>query len=179
MDEITRLNDDGTPGSGLNTWTTLYEYDVNDQLTRITDSQGNVKTLTYDGLKRKTFMNDLDCGITTYTYDEASNLKSTIDAKGQQITYTYDGANRILTEDYHDEGQPFSANFAYDPTQPISRANRPDVAYFYDAPVPGLPMGDGTTATAQNTKGMLAYVWDLSGEEHTSYDARGRIELDR
>jgi YD repeat-containing protein len=174
-DETTRLNDDSTPGSGLNIWSTLYEYDVNDRLTRITDSQGNVKTLSYDGLKRKTFMNDLDCGITTYTYDEASTLKSTIDAKGQQITYTYDGANRILTEDYHDEGQPFSANFAYDPAQPISRANRPDVAYFYDAPVPGLPMGDGTNATALNTKGTLAYVWDLSGEEHTSHDARGRI----
>ena len=49
------------------------------------------------------------------------------------------------------------------------------MAYFYDAPVPGLPMGDGTNATALNTKGTLAYVWDLSGEEHTSHDARGRI----
>jgi YD repeat-containing protein len=174
-DETTRLNDDGTPGSEVNTWSTLYEYDVNDRLTSITDSQGNLKTLAYDGLKRKTFMNDLDRGIMTYTYDDASNLGSTMDAKGQQITYTYDGANRTLTEDYHDEGQPFSANFAYDPTQPISPDNRPDVAYFYDAPVSGLPMGDGTTATAQNTKGALAYVWDLSGEEHTSYDARGRM----
>ncbi|MGA2658756.1 MAG: RHS repeat-associated core domain-containing protein, partial [Verrucomicrobiota bacterium] len=111
----------------------------------------------------------------SYTYDDASNLKETIDAKGQRTTYTYDGANRILTEDYHDEGQRFSANFAYDPTQPLSPANRPDVAYFYDTPVSGLPMGDGTTATAQNAKGALAYVWDLAGEEHTSYDARGRI----
>jgi YD repeat-containing protein len=174
-DETTRLNNDGTPGSEVNTWSTLYEYDVNDRPTSITDSQGNVKTLAYDGLKRKTFMNDLDRGIMTYTCDDASNLGSTMDAKGQQITYTYDGANRILTEDYHDEGLPFSANFDYDPTQPISPDNRPDVAYFYDAPVSGLPMGDGTTATAQNTKGALAYVWDLSGEEHTSYDARGRI----
>jgi len=43
-------------------------------------------------------------------------------------------------------------------------------------PVPGLDQGDTTTATARNTTGMLAYVWDLSGEEHLSYDARGRIE---
>ena len=174
-DETTRLNDDGTPATGLKTWTTLFEYDLNDRLTRITDSQNNVKTLVYDGLKRKTFMNDPDSGMASYTYDDASNLKETIDAKGQRTTYTYDGANRILTEDYHDEGQRFSANFAYDPTQPLSPANRPDVAYFYDTPVSGLPMGDGTTATAQNAKGALAYVWDLAGEEHTSYDARGRI----
>ncbi len=174
-DETTRLNNDGTPGTEVQTWTTTYQYDPNDQLTQITDSQGNVKTLSYDGLKRKISMNDLDRGVVNYTYDDASNLKQTIDAKGQLITYTYDGADRMLTEDYHDEGQPFSANFAYDPTQPISPDNRPDVAYFYDAPVSGLPMGDGTTATAQNNKGALAYVWDLSGEEHTSHDARGRV----
>jgi len=174
-DETARLNDDGTPAAQLNTWTTLFAYDPNDRLTRITDSQNNVKTLAYDGLKRKTSMNDPDFGLTTLAYDDASNLIETTDAKGQTTTYGYDGANRILSEDYHDEGQPFSANFAYDPTQPLSPANRPDVAYFYDTPLPGLPMGDGTTATAQNAKGTLAYVWDLSGEEHTSYDARGRI----
>jgi YD repeat-containing protein len=174
-DETARLNDDGTPAGDVKTWSTTYQYDVNDRLTQITDSQGNVKTLAYDGLKRKTFMNDLDRGVMSHTYDDASNLRATIDAKSQQITYTYDGANRLLTEDYHDEGLPFSANFAYDPTQPITPANRPDVVYFYDAPVPGLSMGDGTTDTAQNTKGALAYVWDLSGEEHTSFDARGRI----
>jgi YD repeat-containing protein len=174
-DEIANLNDDGTPATDLKTWTTSYEYDLNHRLTRITDSQGNLKTMVYDGLKRKTFMNDPDCGMVTYTYDDASNLIETIDAKGQRITYTYEGANRILTEDYHDEGQPFSAHFAFDPTQPISRANRPDVAYFYDLSASGLPSGDGTTATAANTKGCLAYVWDLSGEEHTSYDVRGRV----
>jgi YD repeat-containing protein len=145
-------------------------------LTGITDSQGNVKTMVYDGLKRKTFMNDLDCGMVTYTYDDASNLKATVDAKGQQTTYTYEGANRILSEDYHDEGQPFSAGFAFDPTQPITSANRPDVAYFYDTPVASLPVGDDSTVTAANTKGTLAYVWDLSGEQHASFDARGRVE---
>ncbi|MGO8678836.1 MAG: toxin TcdB middle/N-terminal domain-containing protein [Limisphaerales bacterium] len=174
-DETTRLNDDGTAATDLKTWTTLFGYDANDRLTRITDPQNNVKILLYDGLKRKTFMNDPDCGMLSYAYDDASNLIDFTDAKGQRTTYTYDGANRILTEDYHDEGQPFSANFAYDPTQPLSPANRPDVACFYDTPVSGLTMGDGSSATAQNAKGALAYVWDLSGEEHTSYDARGRI----
>jgi YD repeat-containing protein len=29
--------------------------------------------------------------------------------------------------------------------------------------------------TATNVKGKLAYVWDLSGEEHTSHDARDRV----
>src|SRR5207247_1551363 len=41
VDEVTRLNDDGTPAGDLRTWITRYEYDLNDQLTRITDSQDN------------------------------------------------------------------------------------------------------------------------------------------
>ncbi|MCZ7639102.1 MAG: hypothetical protein M5U12_25455 [Verrucomicrobia bacterium] len=105
VDEVTRLNDDGTPSGTPALWTTRYEYDLNDQLTRITDSQNNVKTFAYDGLKRKTGMNDPDRGVMTFVYDDASNLIETTDAKAQRITYTYDGANRILTETYHD-GQP-------------------------------------------------------------------------
>ena len=164
-DEITRLNDDGTPSGQLNTWTSAYQHDPNDRLTRITDSQGNVKTMIYDGLKRKTFMNDPDCGTVAYTYDDASNLKETLNAKGQQITYTYDGANRILAADYLDDN---SFEFSYH--------RSPDVAYFYDEPADSVDSGDGSRSTARNTKGMLAYVQDTSGEEHTSYDARGRVE---
>src|SRR4030095_12355552 len=93
VDEITKLNDDGTPSGSLRAWATRYQYDLNDQLTRITDSQNNVKTMTYDGLKRKTFMDDPDRGHIIDIYDEASNLSETIDAKSQHITYTYDGVN--------------------------------------------------------------------------------------
>ena len=156
--ESARLNDDGTSAGAVNQWLTRYEYDLNDNLTHITDSQGNQKWFRYDGLKRKLFMNDPDRGAMTYTYDDSSNLRETVDAKSQHIQYTYDGVNRLLTEDYLD-------------------ANNltPDVAYHYDTPVSNLSQGDGTANTAANTKGMLAWVADLSGEEHTSYDARGRV----
>ena len=174
-DEVVRLDDDGTMGPAA-VWSTRYEYDLNDQLIRITDSQNNVKTFAYDGLKRKTLMSDPNRGVMRFAYDDGSNLIETTDAKSQRITYTYDGANRIRSEDYHDQGLPFSRNFAIDPSQPIDATNRPDVAYFYDTGVPELPMGDGSRATARHTLGRLAYVWDLAGEEHTSYDKRGREE---
>ncbi|MBL9167631.1 MAG: VCBS repeat-containing protein [Verrucomicrobiales bacterium] len=175
VQETSHLNDDGTRSLSVNSWTTRYEYDLNDQLTTITDSQGNTKTFTYDGLKRKVHLDDPNRGSMFLVYDEGSNVLESTDAKGQKISYTYDGANRILTEDYHDEGMPFSANRRFDPTLPLTRNNRPDVAYFYDSPVFALDQGDTTTATAQNTIAMLAYVWDLAGEEHMSYDDRGRI----
>src|SRR5439155_14908524 len=61
VDELVRLRDDGVAGA-LTNWTTRYKYDLNDQLTRITDLQNNVKTVAYDGLKRKVDMNDPDHG---------------------------------------------------------------------------------------------------------------------
>ena len=175
VDEISRLSDDGVATNALQAWTTRYAYDLNDQLTHIRDSQNNQKWFQYDGLKRKTFMNDPDRGVMKFEYDDASNLLATEDAKGQRIRYTYDGANRIRTEDYLDEGQPFSRNFTFNPSLPVSATNRADVVYFYDTPLARLDIGDGSVGTATNMKGKLAYVWDLSGEEHTSHDARDRV----
>jgi RHS repeat-associated protein len=165
VNEVVRLKDDGTATGSLNTWTTRYDYDLNDALTRITDSQNNVKEMRYDGLKRKVWMNDPDAGISTIVYNAASNPIETIDAKGQRITYTYDGINRILTEDYHDEASP---EFSY--------GRAPDVTFHYDEPAGSVDQGDGTRATARNLKGMLAWVADPSGEEHSSFDERGRVE---
>lgn len=175
VDEVTRLNDDGRPAGSLRAWTTGYTYDLNDQLLQITDSQNNVKQFRYDGLKRKIFMNDPDRGVMNFSYDDASNLESSTDAKGQQIAYTYDGVNRIRTEDYLDEAHPFSKHFSYNPLLSLSRSNRADVVYFYDVPQANLDVGDGSVATAANVKGKLAYVWDLTGEEHTSFDSRDRV----
>lgn len=143
-------------GTVTGTFETRYNYDLLDNLTRITDSQNNVKTMAYDGLKRLTGMNDPDRGVMTYIYDVASNLHETVDAKGQHIVMNYDGANRLKTEDYLD-----------------TRGLTPDVTYNYDS-VATIPAGDGTNATNTNPLGKLVAVTDLSGAEYLSYDARGR-----
>jgi len=159
MDEIVRLNNDGTSASNVNSWTTRYEYRADDLLTKITDSQGNIKILQYDALKRKTFINDPDRGTMHYHYDDASNLIKTTDAKNQIILYTYDGANRLLTEDYQD---------SFDQT--------PDVLYHYDKSVVQVDFGNNSSGTSENTRGFLSYVNDLSGNEYISYDAKGRTK---
>jgi RHS repeat-associated protein len=173
VEETTRLSDDGTSSGDIKTWPTRYEYDLNDQVTKVTDSQNNVKGFEYDGLKRKTFMNDPDRGVMRWNYDEASNLKETTDAKEQRITYTYDGANRMLTEKYHD-GLPLPSWRFSQPSSQLSTTCQ--VVYHYDSPVSDLPQGDNTTATARNVQGQLVWIEDLSGEEHNSYDSRGRVE---
>lgn len=203
--EGVKLLSNGEPGP-LTWWPTQYRYDRLDNLTGYTDSQGNQKFIEYDGLGRKTFMNDPDRGHMYYEYDDAGNLVRTTDAKGQVIRYAYDGVNRLWKEYYG-----------------VSTAT-PDVEYHYDTPAGPVALGDyweptpdqevsqaileGTatapgsldwnkdnkidvadavlaaradktkaqpTKTASNVRGYLAWVRDLSGEEHNSYDARGRV----
>ena len=174
VDEVVRLDDDGTSSDSLNTWTTSYEYRADGVLTRIVDAQGSEKWMEYDGLGRKTFMNDPDRGIVSYTYDAAGNLIECVDAKEQRTSYTYDGCNRIMTVDYHDEGLPFSAGRSYDPSIAISDDNRPDVVYHYDGGAGVIDLGYDQQGAAADTMGRLAYVVALSGEEHPSYDEPGR-----
>jgi RHS repeat-associated protein len=179
-------------------WVTQYRYDVLDNLTGYTDSQGNQKHIEYDGLSRKTFMNDPDRGHMNYTYDDASNIIQTLDAKGQIVAYTYDGVNRLLTEIYKSSDTP-AVRYHYDaPQGAISPgsyygANVPQ-SYISDllagrAPQDGDANNDGkfdvadivklsktqtATLTASNTLGQLAWIDDEAGEEHYSYDERAR-----
>lgn len=163
IDEVTKTTDDGYPLTGFATWSTTYTYRADGALLSITDSQGNVKSIQYDGLGRRTFTDDWDRGHVTVSYDDASNVIEGVDAKGQHIVYTYDGANRPLTRDYQDSQ---SSDFSYGLTN--------DVVFTYDV-LPGpVDMGDGTTSQATNTLGRLVRVRDTEGDETTAYDSRGR-----
>ena len=77
-----------------------------------------------------------------------------------------------MTENYLD-GNPLPQWRSSTPDPAVSTSH--NIVYHYDIPDSNVPVGDGTTATAANTLGKLAWVEDLSGEEHTSYDARGRV----
>lgn len=88
------------------TYTTNYDYDGNGNLKKISDTLGNIRNFTYDGLNRRLTAQDLHAvgdttyGTWTYNYDDAGNLTSVIDPKDQTINYTYDDLNRKATEDY-------------------------------------------------------------------------------
>ncbi|MCD6581487.1 MAG: VCBS repeat-containing protein [Desulfuromusa sp.] len=133
-------------------YTTSYAYDVADNLVSIVDNRNNLKTMTYDGLGRRTSMTDPDRGIMEYEYDAASNLIRTLDNKNQEISYSYDRVGRLVSKNYLDNA-----------------AVTPDVSYLYDQVDPDYP-------SARNLAGRLATVHDLSGARFFSYDARGNID---
>ncbi|MBI3868329.1 MAG: hypothetical protein HY299_07335 [Verrucomicrobia bacterium] len=161
--ETSHLADDGTPIKALSQWSTRFAYNLQDLPVRITDSQGNVKAFRFDGLGRKVFVNDPDRGSLTLVYDDGSNQIESVDAKGQRCVATFDGGNRLSTCDYLDDASP---EFSYH--------RSPDIRYHYDAPAGPVPVGDGTFMTGQNLRGRVAWIEDEAGEEHYSYDGRGR-----
>jgi len=137
----------------MESYHTHYRYDTLSNLIQITDAQGNTKTMQYDSLSRKVFMNDPDRGVMHYIYDDTGNLQQTTDAKGQVITYSYDAANRPLTESWQTSGITPTTVFTY----------------HYDmdlAPV---------HSDARNTRGQVAYVEDPEGAVYFSYDTRGNV----
>jgi len=126
--------------------TTTYTYAAQGNLMSVTDAKGNVSTMTYDTLGRKTAMHDPDMGNWSYLYDAAGNLIKQTDAKGQVLWFQYDALNRRVQKDFTTQKAVGSG----------------DVRYTYD----------GST---NNRKGRLQQVVDASGTVAFQYDARGRI----
>lgn len=92
--------------NGASTYTTSYTYNGLGNLTKITDTLGNVRNFTYDGAGRRLSAEDLHAsgdstfGVWNFQYDGNNNLIYRIDPKGQEVYYEYDDLNRILAEDY-------------------------------------------------------------------------------
>ncbi|MCO6435512.1 MAG: VCBS repeat-containing protein [Phycisphaerae bacterium] len=151
--EVTEARNSAQEGHTHYTWNTL------GSLTDIVDAHGNRKSMTYDSLRRNASLHDPDRGSLTYEYDDVGNLLLTTDASARQVAYTYDYANRLVTENYLDQGG--------------GQDDTVDVRYVYDIPAEDVDFGDGQSATATFTGGRLSSVEDLSGQEYRSYDARG------
>ncbi|MEJ2664752.1 MAG: toxin TcdB middle/N-terminal domain-containing protein, partial [Spirochaetia bacterium] len=74
--------------------TTMYEYSLLNEITRIIDAKGKVITSAYDMLGRKTSITTPDTGKTEYIYDSMGRLWKKVDenlrAKARAIEYEYE-----------------------------------------------------------------------------------------
>ena len=87
------------------TITTTFEYDGIQRLVRVTDTEGNVTTSTYDMGDRRTEVVHPASGKTTFTYDALGNVTSkqtaNLAGEGKAITYDYD-YHRLTGVNYPD-----------------------------------------------------------------------------
>ncbi len=145
--------------------TTTYAYDVLGNLTTLSDAKGNVSTMTYDTLSRKTTMHDPDMGDWTYTYDAADNLTQQTDANSQTISFQYDALNRRTLKDYVGGG-----NVVY--TYDGSTANR-------IGRLQNVQDSSGTSTFSYNKMGQVTttdkLVDGVTYSMQTSYDGLGRV----
>lgn len=132
---------------------TKFEYDAQDNLTKVTDPKGLDTTYQYNGFGDLVQLSSPDTGVTTYTYDSAGNRKTQTDARGITATYSYDALNRLT-------------GIAY-PTSSL------DVAYIYDA------VNAACTTDESFAIGRLARMTDGSGETQYCYDRFGNLTRKR
>lgn len=99
---------------------TKFEYDANDNLTKVTDPKGLDTTYTYNGFGDLVQLSSPDTGVTTYTYDSAGNRASQTDARGITTTYQYDALNRLTHVGYPTTS--LNVSYTYDVTQPVCQA---------------------------------------------------------
>jgi RHS repeat-associated protein len=128
-------------------YTTAYQYNVFNKLTKITDAVGNERILEYDFLGRLGSVTDLHTisdstyGYWGYQYDENNNLTLKADPKGQVIFYTYDEIDRVMDADFDVTGSL-------------------ETAYTYDSGTNGI----GRLSSVTNTSGIdKAYTYDILG----------------
>jgi len=126
---------------------TYYEYDIQNNLTKTTDNQGNITQIFYDSAGRKLKMIDPDMGTWAYEYDILGNLIKQTDAKGQVLQFEYDTLNRLTVK----------RGLSPQGTVPIILAT-----YFYD------------DSAKDNCLGRLSKITDQSGSTEFFYDKLGR-----
>jgi len=161
--------------------TTSYAYDSRNLLTTVTDDAGNVTTLTYDGLGRKTGMSDPDMGTWSYAYDIWGQLDTQTDARTAQIRFTYDKLGRVLTrESRPDNGTntawATSAEYTYDSTtsgnKGIGRLTGSTAGYVSGSPT----ITDSAFYNALGQVTSSARTIDgTSYTTNTTFDSNGRI----
>lgn len=156
---------------------TTYAYDLDGNLTKITDAKNGVRTFTFDWLGRRTAATDPDAGNSSSGYDAAGNLIWTVNGKNQKISYSYDDLGRRTTQWAGEETTGTKlAGWTYDTLakgQPAS-ATRYTGGQAYTQAVTGYDADyrpTGSKVTIPASEGLLGGDYDFT----SSYDAAGNL----
>ena len=133
-----------------------YGYDSMDNLTSVTDPNGNTTSYAYDDFQRLARQESPVTGETDYAYDEAGNLIGSIDARGATATRSYDADNRVLSS-----------------ASQLSGQSTETVSWTYDAFASGN-YGKGRVATMTDPSGSTVYSYERRGlDKHETHTVLG------
>ncbi len=137
---------------------TGYEYNVADQLIKVTAPNGAITEYVYDDLGNLLSETSPDRGLTTYTHDDAGNVLSMTDARGITSHYSYDALNRLTNVSY-----------------PTTSEN---ISYLYDTA--GASSASDSNACHQTSEafavGRLCQIIDESGQSNYQYGVWGNVQ---
>ena len=143
-DALKRLSQTTQDLGGLDALTanaqTLYDYDVQDNLTQVIAPNGATTTYVYDDLGNMLSELSPDSGTIQYSHDAAGNVNTQTDARGIPVTYSYDALNRVTGVSYPDASE--------------------NVTYSYDD---ALVNGTGTLTGIDDSTGTARYSYDGFG----------------
>ncbi len=159
---------------------TTYAYDVHDNLTSVTDPNGNATTYAWDDFRRMKSQTSPVIGTTTYQYDPAGNLTTVTDANSAITTRTFDALNRITKAESARTGLTTEkVTWSYDSVSPtwFGRGRLREVAdpngkttFTYDRR--GLVTLQTRERAGDST--VLAYAYDVNGNRTSTTYPSGK-----
>jgi RHS repeat-associated protein len=172
--------------TGAASQVTAYGYDLNGNVTGVTDPLQHTTQRSIDSLNRVSKTTNAAGGTSVTTHDAHNRVTSIVDANGATTTYVYDGFGDLIQESSPSRG---TIVFRYDSAgNMVQRTDaRGSVAnYTYDAlnrrltaTYPADPAENVSYAYDQSGHGFgigrLTSVTDAAGSLSRSYDERGNI----
>ncbi|HKR22728.1 MAG TPA: RHS repeat-associated core domain-containing protein, partial [Pyrinomonadaceae bacterium] len=133
------------------------------RIRRVSDASGNGTRYEYDVLNQLTKITEPLGAISEFTYDANGNLLTLKDARNQTTTFTYDNMDRVLTRVDSLQGGSSTESFEYDvegnPVKSTDRRGKVTTTT-YDALDRPIFAGFGTTA-GPTYESTLDYTYDL------------------
>jgi len=148
---------------------TLY-YDSEGNRVKTVDANGNATNYEYNLLNQLVKVTDAKLNVTQYEYDAAGNRNKTIDAKSNETDYTYDRLNRLISTVQKGVTPNLTAQFNYNALGQVRKVTDPkahDITYEYD--------GLGRLLAEVKTLGQrIEYTYDDRNRLNTKTNSRGQ-----
>ena len=153
---------------------TRYEYDADDNQTRVIDAAGNSTQFEYDSRNRVIRETDPAGNSSSFIYDRIDNVIRQERRAGDAIEYVYDDVDRLVTEIWvnHDESVANEIHSSYDAVGNLMSIidSQSVLEYTYDSRDRVTSVDNGGTADVPHV--VVSYTYDGVGNVLSVSDAR-------